>query len=107
MAIRRLSVCMSCYWSDMISHNQIRLLASMNYISIVKIVQAKQGLIEGTRNKCLLEDFVFLHFLQGSKAHSQRGHDKDIMLTIGTGKLECVAKLSYMLATWMVQAEPG
>lgn len=107
MAIRRLSVCMSYYWSDRISHNQIRLLASMNYISIVKIVQSKQGLIKGTRNQGLLENMVFLHLLQRSEAHSQWRHDEDIMFAMRTGKLERVAELSYMLATWMIQAEPG
>jgi hypothetical protein len=49
---------------------------------------------------------VFLHLLQRSKAHSQWRHDEDIMLAMRTGKFECVAELSYMLATWMIQAEP-
>jgi hypothetical protein len=78
----------------------------MNYISIVKIVQSKQGLIKGIRNQGLLENMVFLHLLQRSKAHSQWRHDEDIMLAMRTGKFECVAELSYMLATWMIQAEP-
>jgi hypothetical protein len=58
-------------WLDGIENDQIRLLASMNYIGIMKIVQAKQDLIKGGFDKNLLEDFVFLHLLQGSKAHSQ------------------------------------
>jgi hypothetical protein len=77
----------------------------MNDIDLVKIVQGKHDLMEGEFDKYLLEDFVFLHLLQSSKANSEWRHDEDIMLAMRTGKLECVVKLSYMLATWMIQAE--